>query len=1163
MTPYPYPLLRMSSFPLDWLTQLQALGSLKLEELTTAIRQEAMLLRDSIRRDYAEELSPELNQALEELQPIDRALLMRTEHTALRQALAPYTLKAGQVQHLQAELKASYQKEYAEIAQRLLDFSKNSELLQGIQMAAPILYEQLLKYQETAVADFRKKERQTQRGLMRYLKRAMTKPSPFGTFAATQFAQTAEQEAITSARFQSASLPLRQHAQWNQQLWGILRQALSNEQPLLELLELRLNPSLHDRGANYVFLQQAGTLEAFQQIPKTPTVARIVELLQEKPRSLQALRNTLMGEVDASEEELDQYLHQLLHYGLLHHHWGIHRLEEFWMVKLLTRLRQDFGHRIELRGLREQLETAEYLRLQFEKQSETARQETLVAIQNCWKKVFQSLDLELDLPAHQLLYLNSEIDAELKVSRYAYEQLLDKLNRLMRLLQPLYVQQNERKSLQRFFLKEFGTEASIDLLSFYLAYVEGHPPVEETLPPPQLVYWKAALIQRLHRPIQQAQERLYIYERDLLEAAKAAGYQQGQQQRYSYGALIQPYHKDRLKAVVDNVFGGHGKQLGRFLLYSDREYIQAARIWQRDFDSDAVFVEDADNSSFGANVHPAVLPYQLESLDADNGAASSIPVKDLWVRYDAAAEELVLQQASTGKRVFVEDMGLQALETRRPFYRFLQNFSSLAYGHPRHIIDLVHENLLPEGPLTKGICIPRIVFEEQLVLQRQTWFIPKAELPLRQAGEEDLSYFRRLQQWLKDWKIPHLMFFTLHEHRLSRGAVEGLKKDDYKPQFIDFKNPLLLPLVEKLFKRVPKILKIQEMLPLPEHLPQIGKQRYAHEWLLNWHSSPLRHDVPSVPKSQEERMACLSVHLYYNNIERLLTQALPAFLKEAKDKGLFERFFYIRYWEKGPHLRLRLFGNKEILQKQLRPLLEQHFFNFYQQKPSRRFNARPGDFANNSIQFIDYQAEMDRYGGSVGLQLAEWQFQQSSQTLLELLPQFAQKQQKMGLALQMHLVFVHSIGFSLEQAKLFFMTVSSNWRKWLLYQVEEHEHYQKRKHIRERFEQDYQQQRSALLNSLQPLWDGLRRGIQFKKQWINHWRYDHKQWSRQVQSAFDKGELRPAVAKFYDIVPSDDPRKNLWQYYEDMLHLHNNRIGLSNEEEAFLGYLLMRVAEEL
>ncbi len=74
----------------------------------------------------------------------------------------------------------------------------------------------------------------------------------------------------------------------------------------------------------------------------------------------------------------------------------------------------------------------------------------------------------------------------------------------------------------------------------------------------------------------------------------------------------------------------------------------------------------------------------------------------------------------------------------------------------------------------------------------------------------------------------------LIEH--STSSAKSGNADDRKPQYISFKNPLLVDLFEKSVRRVDKELTIVEMLPTSEQLFKIGNNHYVTEFVVEWYT---------------------------------------------------------------------------------------------------------------------------------------------------------------------------------------------------------------------------------------------------------------------------------------------------------------------------------------
>ena len=129
--------------------------------------------------------------------------------------------------------------------------------------------------------------------------------------------------------------------------------------------------------------------------------------------------------------------------------------------------------------------------------------------------------------------------------------------------------------------------------------------------------------------------------------------------------------------------------------------------------------------------------------------------------------------------------------------------------------------------------MPRITFEENVILQRKTWYVPKALFPEpKRANESPSDYFLKINQWRIQNDLPQEVFISTHPRQFHK--EKDRKTDDYKPQYIHFNNPVLVELFGKNLAKVEKALEIKEMLPSSEDLITLNGQRRVTEFLLQW-----------------------------------------------------------------------------------------------------------------------------------------------------------------------------------------------------------------------------------------------------------------------------------------------------------------------------------------
>jgi hypothetical protein len=228
-------------------------------------------------------------------------------------------------------------------------------------------------------------------------------------------------------------------------------------------------------------------------------------------------------------------------------------------------------------------------------------------------------------------------------------------------------------------------------------------------------------------------------------------------------------------------------------------------------------------------------PFEIHTPGSQNLLPEDkwLHLKDLQIKVDPNTDQLMLWHTDQGKRVWILDQGFEGAFFRSQTFQFLNYFSPPC---PPQIVELTEA--LGKGSQTTvdGIVIqPRIVFEDHLVLQRKHWQILQSLLPFQQKTESDPDYFRRLQQWRAILGLPRFAFFSTSKQADDvRFPNYGLGKHDYKPQFMDFENPLSLQHFAKQCKKVPEAMRIEEMLPEPEQLMTFNGEQHVSELFLEW-----------------------------------------------------------------------------------------------------------------------------------------------------------------------------------------------------------------------------------------------------------------------------------------------------------------------------------------
>jgi len=321
----------------------------------------------------------------------------------------------------------------------------------------------------------------------------------------------------------------------------------------------------------------------------------------------------------------------------------------------------------------------------------------------------------------------------------------------------------------------------------------------------------------------------------------------------------------------------------------------------------------------------------------------------------------------------------------------------------------------------------------------------------------------------------------------------------------------------------------------------------------------------------------LAVYLYYNEPwETFLKQGVFPIVKKIIGEQFADEYFFIRYWEKGPHVRLRFKGDEKILSTKIKPILIKHFNRFFADNPSQReelkmhesvsekFSLHP----NNSIQFIEYEPEIERYGGEFGILIAEKQFMNSSNAILEIIDETEKftYDMAMGTAIQLHLSFAFALGFNIEEIKSFFGFTSTCWFSRAIpnyYKLTDDEKKSHGKEVRKAFADSYENQKKVLMPFIESFLKRLKYN-ELNSQIINRWMQNMNQIRKDLENLIEKEQLIVNLNYYKDIKKHENT--SLFKaitILESYVHMANNRLGILNRDEAFLGYLINQTLNDL
>jgi thiopeptide-type bacteriocin biosynthesis protein len=178
-------------------------------------------------------------------------------------------------------------------------------------------------------------------------------------------------------------------------------------------------------------------------------------------------------------------------------------------------------------------------------------------------------------------------------------------------------------------------------------------------------------------------------------------------------------------------------------------------------------------------------------------------------------------------------------------------------------------------------------------------------------------------------------------------------------------------------------------------------------------------------------MEWLSAHLFLarsaeqQREDRVISDVLSPFAQTCLRNGEITRCFFIRYRERGPHVRLRMLGESEVLRRTVSPALANHVAEHLSAQdagvpdiPTIGIVSADELSGVEPLRWIRYEPETDRYGGAEALPLAEQLFHVSSQAAFALLPAIISEgpDARLGVAMTAMLAVMGAAGIGATQA---------------------------------------------------------------------------------------------------------------------------------------------------
>jgi lantibiotic biosynthesis protein len=423
------------------------------------------------------------------------------------------------------------------------------------------------------------------------------------------------------------------------------------------------------------------------------------------------------------------------------------------------------------------------------------------------------------------------------------------------------------------------------------------------------------------------------------------------------------------------------------------------------------------------------------------------------------------------------------------------------------------------GPAAGFPFLPRVQVG-RIVLRpaqwRMDWSVREGEL----SADTPEAFWVALKQWREAWQVPQYVYLSAGDNRLLLDLEHSWQVEELRHE------------VRRLGER--NAILLQEVLPGLDQIWTSGPDghfltefvvplalREDHIQVENAVESVPAMTVPLANRLRPPGSDWLFIKLYGARFfsEDLIAGPVRLFTEEVQASGLVEEWFFLRYSDPEPHLRLRFRGTPEQLTGQLLPKLCAWASSLMAEGLCKRFS------------FDTYDREMERYGGIGGMELSESLFAIDSRTVAELLYRL----QGSKVALERSLLAV----FSVDQLLAGLGLTEADRLQWL----------QRYEFTRNAVGPAYRQSKKVLRSLLQgPEYLSERGG------------------DKAIAPLFSRQQeaLGPLAMRLSELEKEGELSQPLSELYSSFVHLHCNRLlGTDPAVERMVLGLLLRTREGL
>lgn len=746
----------------------------------------------------------------------------------------------------------------------------------GLVLASPSLYQAATAYEQRGRSSRRAKK--VELALLRYLTRTAMKTTPFGTFCTVvpgrmQKGTDSTGELSVAGDLRATSSVVR----LNKRLLRPLLRFLATNRNARQKLSVEVNPLRWEVADAVRLLVLDGNRETFHRIRRTAVIEWLIDALPPgRSRSLAEIQRDLSDFSNATENECEKYVDRLLELGFLRFQLPetdqIIRWEDP-VIDTFNSTAQEQASFVEncLRSLRRDADA-------YAGSDVSARAELNSRMTRIRAALLDTLDMtsprvEEEPIVYEDMTAASEIVLPINESTGS---LLAELTSYLRHVQRLGWPRTMQATMRTYYDVKFADAASVNLLTFYEDFFRDvfkqHFEMQTRLRlnPHDDVASGYDLTNPLGTPLGR---RIVQAQENLSNAVKSAWRSDptAEEIRVPIATIeriaevvptlpaqcrSQAVFAEWLPGVMPRIVlrkgataAGYGKYFSRFVDMMPSWVTEELVTRNSNLTADCLAEVNGD-AEFNANLHPPLVSAELVYLNAWGTRSDDVL---LLQSIDVAPSEddpyaLKLMQVGSDRAILPVDLGFLNPRMRPALFQLLNLFSPVThYAFP--LPEWLNEPLSPGDHI---IYRPRVVLGDHLVVGRRQWRIPAIQFPSRDASMSDSAYFLHVRRWRLTHGLPEEAYARIalgstlpNSQRHPRNASPAEMSDDNsiapeqvdhdrrKPQYVDFRSPMLV----ELFGAIPKGLRnysviVEEALPSRSQTVLCGQGEHVTELVL-------------------------------------------------------------------------------------------------------------------------------------------------------------------------------------------------------------------------------------------------------------------------------------------------------------------------------------------